>query len=391
MKKRIFIGIFLVFSLVITSCNIHKKSTKIDDNNILGIYLDNELQSNIPKKGEAVFSKAVCDSDEINYYWDIDNWGLYVNNFSNKMRCNLYFVNYSGETTFDFDYTGGEQTFVAPVSGTYKLETWGAQGGSYSNEYYGGYGGYSKGEINLLEQQTVNIVVGGSGKSESSKLSQGGYNGGGNGDYQRGFEDKRFFGSGGGATHVSTKAGLLSELTNYKNSILIVSGGGGGSFYDGSISTSACGGAGGGFKGKEGLVTNNGWGTAGYGGTQNNAGYSICDENTCNATNNRLEKKIYGEGSFGLGGTNAVSASSGGGSGFYGGGASVHVQSGGGGSSYIGNPLLTNKVMYCYNCEESNEESTKTISTTCSEETPTENCAKKGNGYARITLVSIGE
>ena len=64
---------------------------------------------------------------------------------------------------------------------------------------------------------------------------------------------------------------------------------------------------------------------------------------------------------------------------------------GGGGSGYIGNSLLTNKVMYCYNCEESFEESTKTISTTCNEETPTGYCAKKGNGYARITLVSIDE
>ena len=63
--------------------------------------------------------------------------------------------------------------------------------------------------------------------------------------------------------------------------------------------------------------------------------------------------------------------------------------SGAGGSGYIGNSLLTNKVMYCYNCEESNEENTKTISTTCNEETPTVNCSKKGNGYARITLVSI--
>ena len=126
MKKRIFIGIFLVFSLVIISCNLHKNSTKIDDDNILGIYLDNELQTSIPKKGEAVFSKAVCDSNEVNYYWDIDNWGLYINNFSNKMKCNLYFVNYSGETTFDFDYTGGEQTFTAPISGTYRLETWGS-------------------------------------------------------------------------------------------------------------------------------------------------------------------------------------------------------------------------------------------------------------------------
>ena len=63
----------------------------------------------------------------------------------------------------------------------------------------------------------------------------------------------------------------------------------------------------------------------------------------------------------------------------------------GGGSGYIGPPFLTKKSMYCYNCQESSEESTKTISTTCNSETPTENCAKKGNGYARITLISVSE
>ena len=45
--------------------------------------------------------------------------------------------------------------------------------------------------------------------------------------------------------------------------------------------------------------------------------------------------------------------------------------------------------MYCYECEESNDTSTKTISTTCMNESPVENCAKEGNGYARITLVAI--
>ena len=60
----------------------------------------------------------------------------------------------------------------------------------------------------------------------------------------------------------------------------------------------------------------------------------------------------------------------------------------GGGSGYIGNLLLTNKSMYCYNCAESTEESTKTISTTCVNSTPTENCAKSGNGYARISLIN---
>ena len=37
-------------------------------------------------------------------------------------------INYTGDIVFNFDYTGGEQIFTAPVSGIYKLETWGAQG-----------------------------------------------------------------------------------------------------------------------------------------------------------------------------------------------------------------------------------------------------------------------
>lgn len=43
--------------------------------------------------------------------------------------------------------------------------------------------------------------------------------------------------------------------------------------------------------------------------------------------------------------------------------------------------------MYCYNCKESNEEATKTISTTNVSETPTSNYAKKGNGHIKITYV----
>lgn len=78
----------------------------------------------------------------------------------------------------------------------------------------------------------------------------------------------------------------------------------------------------------------------------------------------------------------------GGGVGYYGGAGTNRLHSGGsGGSGYIGNSLLTNKAMYCFKCQESNEESTKTISTTCAEETPTSNCAKKENGYARITYI----
>ena len=58
--------------------------------------------------------------------------------------------------------------------------------------------------------------------------------------------------------------------------------------------------------------------------------------------------------------------------------------------------------MYCYNCEESSEESTFTVSTTGTSElrdttncpdgyssNPVSKCAKAGHGYARITLVSL--
>ena len=58
-----------------------------------------------------------------------------------------------------------------------------------------------------------------------------------------------------------------------------------------------------------------------------------------------------------------------------------------GSSGCIGNPSLTDKHMTCYNCETSNEESTKTISNTCASETPTTDCSKIGNGYARITYI----
>ena len=92
----------------------------------------------------------------------------------------------SGET-WNFDYNGTDgtdgstQSFLAPTSGTYKIETWGAQGGSVSNELIGGYGGYSTGEIHLSNDEEVFITVGGAGSNVtvSSTLVDGGYNGGG--------------------------------------------------------------------------------------------------------------------------------------------------------------------------------------------------------------------
>ena len=76
------------------------------------------------------------------------------------------------EQATDFSYTGEIQTFTAPRSGIYQIETWGAQGGNAENGDLvarGGYGAYAVGEVLLQEGETLYINVGG----------QNGYGGGG--------------------------------------------------------------------------------------------------------------------------------------------------------------------------------------------------------------------
>ena len=265
---------------------------------------------------------------------------------------------------WDYDYTGGEQTFIAPTTGTYKLEVWGAQGGNYDTIKVGGYGAYSSGNKKITQTDKLYINVGGQGT-----VSQGGYNGGGSTDYSGG--------GGGGATHIALESGKLSILENKKNYILIVSGGGGGS----GAFNNYVGGSGGGYIGEKAAGS-----SPGFGGTQLSGG------EISNYTGPTSTSGI--KGSFGQGGNGGheiayKQGSGAGGSGFFGGsGGGARDGGGGGGSGYIGNSLLNEKIMYCYNCTESNETSTKTISTICVNATPIEKCAKSGNGYARITLVS---
>ena len=292
-------------------------------------------------------------------------------------------LGYKGPTEWTYDYTGGEQTFVAPVEGVYKLETWGAQGGSYNEEYNGGYGGYSSGTAPIKENDKLYVNVGGLGNTvnDFSPVIPGGYNGGGDA-YVIKESCSNYASSGGGATHIAFTSGILKNVE--KSSLFIVSGGGGG------VSERYCstadyhmtnGGSAGGYLGSSLDKIETVWNyVKPTGGTQTSGGLAGTHNTESGAT----------AGSYGQGGsytrTGGYTSAIGGGGGFYGGGGGMFI-GGGGGSGYIGNSILTNKVMYCYNCEESAEESIKTISTTCVSETPTENCAKSGNGYARITLI----
>ena len=241
---------FLVVGFAFLSFFLVKTLFKEVSTENLAIYVNDKYQSSFPKKGEALFQRAVCDTD-VEASWNNDSWSLLINNLNQKTKCNLYFS--SLPIIYNFDYTGGEQPFTTPVSGTYKLETWGAQGGAFSSETVGGYGGYSSGTINLNSNETIYINVGSTDLKKCTDMGswsycEGGYNGGGNSQDA----SKEKWGSGGGATHIATKSGLLSNLNNNKESIIMVAGGGGGAYsgLDGA--------SGGGFQGNAG-ADREGW------------------------------------------------------------------------------------------------------------------------------------
>ena len=237
--------------------------------------------------------------------------------------------------TWDYNYTGDEQEFNAPCEGKFSLEVWGAQGGSVNSTYIGGYGGYSYGEVDLLNNETLYINVGGKGNACSGRSCtvEGGYNGGGASKGTTACDSNMSVGSGGGATHIAIQTGLLSDLKDSRDSILLVAGGGGSSNYCNSVNY-ASGGSGGGFiasgsvnKGARDWATNGG--KSATGGTQS-TGFE------------------FGRGQYNIDNNYLIGA----GGGYYGGLSSI-LNGSGGGSGYIGNSRLSNKYMYGYNVETS--------------------------------------
>ena len=248
-------------------------------------------------------------------------------------------ITYEGDTisgvcengqVYDYSYVNGEEEFTTPCTGTYKLEAWGAQGGRAicnGNECtVGGYGGYTVGNIDLIQNEVLYINVGGQGSVGSlTSCALGGYNGGGRGTNDGGgcssASDNEASGGGGGATHIATASGLLKELVNDKESIIMVAGGGGGASYDMEP------GSGGGFKG----------GRTDY---------------TSSYESSLLSGYAFGQGQDGDGAANSDGVAGGGG-GYYGGYANNvdSKSSGTGGSGYNCNSRVTNNYMYGYNVE----------------------------------------
>lgn len=155
---------------------------------------------------------------------------------------------YSPGDVFNFDYTGSVQSVVLP-KGKYKLQCWGAQGGSVTGTYSvnGSKGGYSEGVLTLTEKTTLYVFVGGQGASYTSSATQtstslvnGGWNGGGAGRRTSLYDSNDINGrsfprGGGGATdialvtsEVSYSSGRTTRDSASLLSRIIVAGGGAG-------------------------------------------------------------------------------------------------------------------------------------------------------------------
>lgn len=269
----------------------------------------------------------------------------------------------SNSSVMNFDYTGSVQTTTL-TPGTYKLECWGGQGGTYSS-YIGGYGGYSKGTITLTEATTVYISVGGAGSSSSTTA---GFNGGGTGiSSGRG---------GGGATDVR-----IGQNSLYSR--VIVAGGGGGAGVA-SANANPCG-CGGGEYGGDGYCNNT---TGSYTAGQNRSGGSASQ------TAGGITWSTGTQATFGQGGNASGYSCGGGGGGWYGGGGAYDSDSdsdgrwGGGGSGYVytsstaknyPNGCLLNSTHYLTNAQ--------TIAGNTSFTSPTGSAetGHTGSGFCRIT------
>lgn len=306
---------------------------------------------------------------------ECSNTALYVRiNNSMKKATAFYFklnnnkmygvgsANYNG-SVMNFDYTGSVQTATL-TPGTYKLECWGAQGGTYSG-YIGGYGGYSKGTITLTKTTTVYISVGGAGSSSSTAA---GFNGGGTGiSSGRG---------GGGATDVR-----IGQNSLYSR--VIVAGGGGGAGVT-SANANPCG-CGGGEYGGDGYYNDT---TGSYTAGQNRSGGSASQ------TAGGITWSTGTQATFGQGGNASGYSCGGGGGGWYGGGGAYDNDSdsdgrwGGGGSGYVytsstaknyPNGCLLNSTHYLTNAQ--------TIAGNTSFTSPTGSAetGHTGSGFCRIT------
>jgi len=110
-----------------------------------------------------------------------------------------------GDPDQGFSVNGGIQTWTAPVTATYRIEAFGAQGGSTKN-YPGGKGAKTQGDFSLNKGQTLLILVGQMGVGAGWDSTAAGGGGGGTYVVLDG-SPLLIAGGGGGATEYGSAGG----------------------------------------------------------------------------------------------------------------------------------------------------------------------------------------
>ena len=268
----------------------------------------------------------------------------------------------------NFDYTGDIQSYTVLLTGTYKIECWGAAGGDDTGDYsgdiigYGGKGGYTEGEIKLNKDKQIYIYVGSQGRFKDQTIY---FNGGG---------ISYGSGSGGGSADIRLTSGDWNNFESLKSRIMIAAGGGGGE------NAGKDGGAGGGLSGFSNITgnvsgatqtTGFGFGTALYqivnscnwggGGNGYYSGFTATNE-----TNHQIIDAGSGGSSFisGYPGCNAISESS----------TSTNIIHTGSPNHYSGYVFTNMEMIAGDSSMPSPSGGTET--------------GHSGNGYARITFIS---
>ena len=253
--------------MIINNTTINSTATSsitvINNNDKMSVH--NVIINNINGAKSTVFNNASPSS--YTAYLSIDgnstidpSFGTAINN-TGALTIGSDKSNIAEEYTYA--YTGHQEEFVAPETGTYKLETWGASGAespygnSRSNFNHGGYGAYASGTIELQAGEKLYIHVGGSGYNGGHKNSYnvyditawlGSYNGGGpqTSSYGDAIGKSEYTGTGGGATDISRSNedntwfydnGYVTNrrsTSSYEQRIVVAGGGSGAGTYGGS-------------------------------------------------------------------------------------------------------------------------------------------------------------
>ena len=166
--------------------------------------------------------------------------------------------------------TGNVQQLSLPATSYAKMECWGAQGGGY-NSTLGGKGAYCFGILQIAQVTNIYIYVGSAGSASFTSNISNIFNGGGPSIYQFDYNDRRCFGTGGGATDIRLQNGNWDSL---KSRIMVAAAGGGIYYTTERSGIESCNGAyGGALTGGNGTTIVTEWGTGGTGGTQTAGGY----------------------------------------------------------------------------------------------------------------------